>query len=169
MAHTQPHARALDCTHQSSRGVTTAARDTTRHGHTSVSRRLERRLCRKTPPPLDLISSCGLTVGVVLEVCDGAFCLCLGEALLSLWHRNGHDYGRPVTHSSPALPAPQGSSSTARCFAPLLINSVGLKPIYLSRCSLLGAVLGCQRLKRRVLAQKKCCAVVEGEAWAVAV
>lgn len=124
MAHTQPHARALNCTHQSSKGVTTAARDTTRHDTAILPcpAGLKGDCVERPSPPLDLISSCGLTVGVVLEVCDGAFCLCLGEALLSLWHRNGHDYGRPVTHSSPALPAPQGSSSTARCLTPLLIS-----------------------------------------------
>lgn len=44
-----------------------------------------------------------------------------------------------------------------------------MKPTYLSSDSLLGAILGCQCLKRRVLAQKKCCAVVEGEARAIAV
>lgn len=66
-------------------------------------------------------------MGVVLEVCDGVLGLGLAEALLSLWHRDGHHDGRPVTHSCPALPAPQGSSSTARCRAPLLISRCRLE------------------------------------------
>lgn len=48
MAHTQPHACALDCTHQTTKGVTTAARDTTRHDTATLScRGLKGRLCGK--------------------------------------------------------------------------------------------------------------------------